>query len=129
MRMNSLRLTTIALALVGSFAATACEGDCTGVGAPAVRVTVLDFSTQARIAQGATLSLFRSNGSIPIQVVTGQLDSDLLSAGIDETGRFDVLVEKLGYSPWRIADVEVSGACTVQTVSLTAQLRHLPPAA
>ena len=122
-----VRLATLAVVLAASLAESACEGDCAGVGAPAVRVAVLEFATNAAIAQGATLSLFRSNGLTPIQVVTGLQDSDLLAAGIDETGHFDVLVEKLGYSPWRIANVEVSGACTVKTVSLTAHLRRLPP--
>lgn len=126
--MNSLRLAAIALALTAPLAGTACKGDCAGVGAPAIRVTVLDFDSHRQIAQGAILSLFFSGASTPIEVVTGQGNADPLTAGIDHTGRFDVLVEKPAYYPWTIVGVEVEGACTVETVSITARLRHLPQA-
>lgn len=89
--MNWPRLATTALVLAAPFAATACEGDCAGVGAPAVRVTVLDFDTNAPIARDATLSLFPSDASTPISIVTGQEDTELLAAGIDLTGRFDLV--------------------------------------
>jgi hypothetical protein len=124
---SSFRLAATALALTAALAGMACGGDCAGVGAPAVRVTVLDLDTNGPIARDATLSLFFSNASTPIEVVTGQADTDLLAVGIDHTGRFDVLVEKPGYYPWTSTDVEVNAACTVETVSLTAYLRHLPP--
>jgi hypothetical protein len=123
--MNAGRLAVMGLVLAMPVDTTGC-GDCAGVGAPAVRVTVLDFDTNASIAPGATLSLFPSNASTPIAVVTGQQDAQFLTAGDDLTGRFDVLVEKPGYFPSTISNVEVEGACTTETVALTIHLRHLP---
>jgi hypothetical protein len=119
------RLAVLGLVLFMPSQLASC-GDCAGVGAPSVRVTVLDFDTNASIAPGATLSLFPSNASTPIAVVTGALDAQSLTAG-DSAGRFDVLVEKPGYFPSTISNVEVKGACTTETVELTIHLRHLPP--
>ena len=123
-----MRLAAIVMLLATPFAGTGCQGDCAGVGAFAVRVTVLDFDTNAQIAAGARLSLFPADASTPIAVVTGQTDTQPLEAGPDVTGLFDVVIEKPGYFPWTAMGVEVKGSCTTETVLLTAHLRRIPPA-
>jgi len=105
---------------------TGC-GDCAGVGAPAFRVQVLDAGTGAEIAQGATLYVFRINSSIVLDSISGHSDIDQLLAAWDQTGRFDLIVEKAGYFAWTLSDVEVVGDCTVETVSLIARLRRRLP--
>src|SRR5262245_16695402 len=109
--------TLVATMLIGClFAATSC-GDCAGVGSPAVDVTIRDAETGVGAASGATLYLFKQPASQPIEIVVGA-DSLHVFAGFDESGTFDVVLEKPGYYPWTAEGIRVVEDCGTQTAFL-----------
>ena len=123
--MTPLRTLALLLAVVGA-GPLGCKGDCAGVGAPAVDVTVVDAETGTSIAAGATLYLFRTGQAVRADSVTGGPRSMTLLAGWDDEGQFDVVVERPGYFPWTANGVRVDGDCTTETAFLTARLRPRP---
>lgn len=107
----------------GALLSACASGDCAGVGRPAFEVTVLDALTDAPIAAGATVYLFRRPELARVDSVTARSDGERIWT-YDATGRFDVLVEKPGYYPWTRENVQVKGECTTETVFLTVRLRR-----
>lgn len=105
---------------------TASCGDCAGVGRPAVDVTVRDVQTGAGIGIGATLYLFKPPALQPVETFVG-IDSLHLIAGWDDSGIFDVVVEKAGYYPWTAERVSVEEHCSTETAFLQALLRRRQP--
>ena len=103
---------------------TGCEaaGDCAGVGRPSVSVTVLDQTNESRIASGAKLYVFRNASSALVASATGTRDDLPIETGND-TGTFDLVLEKSGFFPWTATGVHVTQKCSINTVSLTARLR------
>ena len=101
---------------------------CAGVGRPAFEVSVEDAQTQAPIAAGATVYVFRRPELARIDSVTGRADTERIETR-DTKGRFDVVVEKPGYFPWTRENINVGGDCTTETVALTARLRRRDAAA
>ena len=103
----------------------ACNGDCAGVGSPAFSIDVLDDATGRAAATGSTVYVFRRPDLTLVDSVEAQ-DTLRILAAWDQTGRFDVLLEKAGYWPWTQNNglVETYSTCTTKTVALTARLRR-----
>jgi hypothetical protein len=107
--------------------ALGCEGaDCAGIGRPAFEVGVVDARSGAPIADSAVVYVFRLPDLVRVDSVLGRSASERIWTS-ERTGRFNVVVERLGYFPWTTENREVTSACSVRTVSLTARL--LPRAA
>jgi hypothetical protein len=98
--------------------------DCAGVGAPNVAITVVDSLTGNPAGAGATLLTYDLNrGGVRVDSVTGRTDTEVLQGSIDRTGRFSVVVRKIGYRDWSVPAVTVRDGCpTIQTARLTARL-------
>jgi hypothetical protein len=109
------------LAACGALSA-GCQGaDCAGVGRPAFEVTVVDARTGTAIADGAVVYVFRLPDLVRVDSVLGRSAAERIWTS-ERTGRFNVVVERLGYFPWTTENREVTSACSVKTVSLTARL-------
>jgi hypothetical protein len=115
----------VAIAISVVVAMNAC-GDCAAVGWPAVSVGVVDYTTGAPAASGAVLYVFRHQQTEVLDSSIGKQDAEKLVAAWEQRGRFDVLVEKAGFFPWTATNVQVTGDCSVETVSLTARIRRRP---
>jgi len=104
--------------------ATACEGDCAGVGRPAFSIDVVDAATGRAAATGATVYVFQRPDLSLVAAVASE-DTVRILAAWDQSGRFDVLLEKAGYWPWTRNNVlvETHSSCTTRTVHLIARLR------
>ena len=116
--------TSIALVLLLA-GPIACNSDCAGVGNPAFSIDVLDDVNGLPAARGATVYVFRRPSMELVDAVEGGEHSQRIVAAWDESGRFDVLVEKDGFWPWTMNNVlvETHSTCTTKTVNLTARLR------
>jgi hypothetical protein len=119
------RAAILAALTVVCLATTAC-GDCAGVGSPAVDVTVRDAETGTGAASGTVIYLFKQPSIQPVDSVVGT-DSLHLYAGWDQSGTFDVVLEKRGYYPWTIENVDVKEDCGTHTAFLIARLRRRAP--
>lgn len=97
---------------------------CAGVGAPDVRVTVIDSLSGAPAAAGATLLTYDlDNGGVRVDSVTGQTGARTLEGAIDRTGRFTVVVRQTGYRDWSKSEVVVRDGCpAITTAILTARM-------
>ena len=100
-----------------------CEGaDCAGVGNPAFSVAVVDARSNAPIADGAVVYVFRLPDLVRVDSVLGRSASEPIRTS-ERTGRFNVIVERPGYFPWTAENREVTSVCSVvSTVALSARL-------
>src|SRR4051812_20084383 len=104
---DHFRISSIAALLAVSIAGCVIAGDCAGVGRPMVSATVLDAESRVPVARGATLYVFRSGSSTVFDSIAGARDDFPLEPRREETGVFDLLIEKAGYFPWTLARVRV----------------------
>ena len=121
-RATRWRSIAIVLLLVGLIA---CNSDCAGVGRPAFSIDVLDDVNGLPAARGSTVYVFRRPDMVQVDAVQGSENSQRILAAWDQSGRFDVLLEKAGFWPWTQNNVlvETHSTCTTKTVNLTARLR------
>lgn len=120
----SLATRRIGMVIVTLIGATACGGDCAGVASPAFSIDVVDAVTGRAAATGATVYVFRRPDLSLVDAVASE-DTLRILAAWDQSGRFDVLLEKAGYWPWTQNNVlvETHASCTTRTVHLIARLR------
>ena len=114
----------IAVVLIAA-GSLACNGDCAGVGSPAFSIDVIEDATGLPAAAGATAYVFRRPELTLVDAVESE-DTQRILAAWEQSGRFDVLVEKTGYWPWTQNNVlvETYSTCTTKTVNLIARLRR-----
>ncbi|HKW12698.1 MAG TPA: hypothetical protein VJO33_20085 [Gemmatimonadaceae bacterium] len=97
---------------------------CAGLGAYGLEITVVDSLTGAPEAAGAALLTYDlDRAGVRVDSVAGVVDTDVLRGADDRSGRYTVLVRKVGYRDWLKSDVTVHDGCpSVKTVRLTARL-------
>ena len=93
------RAETFIVAVAGAFVAS-CRGDCAGVGRPAFEVSVVDARTGASITDSAVVYVFQMPDLQRVDSATMQVGPGRIWATLDESGRFNVVVERPGYYAW-----------------------------
>lgn len=112
------------LAMLSSACALFPEAECTPTAVPAIRVRVVDASTGANIAPGATVVVsdgaFTETWTIPDDPTR---NDEGVAAALERPGIYRVVVSRERYRPWDQSKLRATeGRCHVNTIAVTARL-------